>query len=656
MLAADPQDVEASSTRAITAESSDAQARPLGTSWRVFRWLSPGQYLQQGGQSLSEPPCLCRTIQVSRVVERVLGLSFLESNAVAPGTMDSYRKAVTDLEMFASEIGQQLDWRNGMEVERTCLEYLDLLFTQGFGPEVGNRLIAAIRTLFSSLQSSWRFRYAKDSEGDERVDKTDTVDESLAPAVDDGGGSVGDSLASSETRGRRSDRAQLCGLPSTWGTGNAAGAELGGTDQTRKYRSDRSFLPCDSGGAEWHPQQDTHFRRLGDPRQAGPLVDGSALESSDNGATWACSANSRESKRPGTRDQEHLRGARLQQAGNCRVQPKAWGALVGLHEKIPQSRRNSATGTLAQPVKRVALPKSFETPQCNAAGSTSAGGVRTVLRGQSRAPPRRPHGRPIFPWTGHRCFIEIGNAAASVSRAVKRRGVLAETWSSWYGTRQDISVEKNRTLLLKRIRRSTIAGIFLSPSSHTFSRAQRGKMDGCWPVAFRNNSCPKVSSGSKAPCGRPSLEQTLLQILVQTWSSKESDKRSQWTGSYMWSLDAYCRLRDLNPTISHLDWCQFGCRFRGRTTMWSWNLEVPTVLPTCNPRGNICSWSEEQHQHWKPRPQSARALGILSIPRRLQDTIASWFLNTWEQNALRYRWSSCRHSIPEYGNSGSIFQ
>ena len=60
-------------------------------------------------------PRLCRTIQVSRVAERVPGLSFLESNAVAPGTMDSYRKAVTDLEMFASEIGQRLDWKNDVK-------------------------------------------------------------------------------------------------------------------------------------------------------------------------------------------------------------------------------------------------------------------------------------------------------------------------------------------------------------------------------------------------------------------------------------------------------------------------------------------------------------------------------------------------------------
>ena len=35
-----------------------------------------------------------------------------------------------------------------MEIEGTCQEYLDLLFTQGFGAEVGNRLMAAIRTIF----------------------------------------------------------------------------------------------------------------------------------------------------------------------------------------------------------------------------------------------------------------------------------------------------------------------------------------------------------------------------------------------------------------------------------------------------------------------------------------------------------------------------
>ena len=176
------------------------------------------------------------------------------------------------------------------------------------------------------------------------MDETDAVDEPVASAVDDGGYSLGDSLASPKTRARRSDRAQLCGLPSSWGNGNAASEEPGGTDQTRKCRSDGTFFSSDSGGRKRSPEQNAHFRRLGNPRQTRPLVDGSALASSENGTTWECSSDTRESERPGARDQEHILGARMQQAGSCRIQPETWRTLVGLHEKVPQPRRNSATG------------------------------------------------------------------------------------------------------------------------------------------------------------------------------------------------------------------------------------------------------------------------------------------------------------------------
>ena len=72
-----------------------------------------------------------------------------ESAWAEPPREHSYRRAVTDFELYASEIGEHLDWKNDVEIEGTCLEYLDLLFTQGFGPEVGNRLMNGIRTSFS---------------------------------------------------------------------------------------------------------------------------------------------------------------------------------------------------------------------------------------------------------------------------------------------------------------------------------------------------------------------------------------------------------------------------------------------------------------------------------------------------------------------------
>ena len=85
------------------------------------------------------------------------------------------------------------------------------------------------------LQSSWRSRYAKDSEGSERVDKIDAVIESLASSADNGSCSPGDSLASQETRARCSNRAQLCGLSSSRRTGNTATIRPGSMGATGRF-------------------------------------------------------------------------------------------------------------------------------------------------------------------------------------------------------------------------------------------------------------------------------------------------------------------------------------------------------------------------------------------------------------------------------------
>ena len=117
----------------------------------------------------------------------------------------SYLRAVTDFELYASEIGQHLDCKNGVEIEGTCLEYLDLLFTQGFGPEVGNQLMAAIRTIFS--------RYSRHGDLDmPRTVKALKGWTRLTPPMSrrplpwtNGGCSFGDSVASPETSGGRGD-------------------------------------------------------------------------------------------------------------------------------------------------------------------------------------------------------------------------------------------------------------------------------------------------------------------------------------------------------------------------------------------------------------------------------------------------------------------
>ena len=110
--------------------------------------------------------------------------------------------------------------------------------------------------------------------------------------------------------------------------------------------------------------------------------------------------------------------------------------------------------------------------------------------------------------------------------------------------------------------------------------------------------------------------------------------------SHVWTLAAAC------VTFIRLFRTRTGVNlvadFEDARPFWSWNLQIPAVLPTCHPRGRICSWSELAHQHCRQRLQSARATGNPSIPWRLRDSIASWFLSVWEQNALCYHRTKAR--------------
>ena len=120
---------------------------------------------------------------------------------------------------FDFGVVEQLDWRSALEVVGTCLEYLDLLFTEGFGLEVGNRLIAAIHTIFPLDMP----RTVKALRGWSR----------LTPL---GGGRFGDSVAATETCGRSCDRSKLPGLLTPWGVGEPGRANK---RESRRFRAQR---------------------------------------------------------------------------------------------------------------------------------------------------------------------------------------------------------------------------------------------------------------------------------------------------------------------------------------------------------------------------------------------------------------------------------
>ena len=100
------------------------------------------------------------------------------------------------------------------------------------------------------------------------------------------------------------------------------------------------------------------------------------------------------------------------------------------------------------------------------------------------------------------------------------------------------------------------------------------------------------------------------------------------TSSCMWSLDIYRCLLNLAPALAQ-DWCGFGCRFRRRTTIWSWNFDIPSVLPRCFLRGDVCSFSGLTYQ--KGQAPAAR----ISLTRGVRET--RWLLGSSAHgNKTRY--------------------
>ena len=91
----------------------------------------------------------CRSTASPFSVPCVLGLSLLETNAVAPKSMESCRRAVGGVRKGNSDTR---DWNRQDETEKLCLECLELF--NRFGPDVGNRPLASVRMIPPCLRNS----------------------------------------------------------------------------------------------------------------------------------------------------------------------------------------------------------------------------------------------------------------------------------------------------------------------------------------------------------------------------------------------------------------------------------------------------------------------------------------------------------------------
>ena len=208
-----------------------------------------------------------------------------------------------------------------------------------------------------------------------------------------------------------------------------------------------------------------------------------------------------------------------------------------------------------------------------------------------KRPPRRPQGRTVFPWTGRRSFVEIVNTPACVSRAIKHHAVPAEIWSPWYGTERDVAQNDKKAQLVNCIRRGTIAGILLTPHCYTLSTSRRGKPDSGWPVALRHDSCPE---------GFSSL----------TGTEREAVSRV--------------------------------------------NLDIPSVLPRCFPRGDVCSFSNLIHQ--KGESSSGKESLLPVACARLDGLLVPQYLGTKRATVSTESLPPVNPRIREFGKHQSVMR
>ena len=155
---------------------------------------------------------------------------------------------VTDFELYASEIGQHLDWKKGVGIEGTCLEYLDLLFTQGLGPEIGNRLMAATRTIFS--------RYSR--HGDLHMPRTVRALKGwmrLTPPMSRWPLPWTMVAAALVILWRRPKPVVAAAIALSYVAYLHPGELARLAKQTRNKGCDRTFFSCCSRGTKWHPKQ-----------------------------------------------------------------------------------------------------------------------------------------------------------------------------------------------------------------------------------------------------------------------------------------------------------------------------------------------------------------------------------------------------------------
>jgi hypothetical protein len=236
-------------------------------------------------------------------------------------------------------------------------------------------------------------------------------------------------------------------------------------------------------------------------------------------------------------------------------------------------------------------------------------------------------------------FLEVFAGCGNLSSVVEKHGMGA--------VRLDINdgincLDKRVYAVIRGwVMSSVVAGIWMGTPCSSWSRA-RHDLDGGGPrsqqfIWGKPNLSEADSTRVLDGNNTLSMSMKLIRLCLTGSRTLCPIVLENPATSYMWSVPSLQRLVARGQLIK-VDYCQFGCRWRKRTSLCFWNFaDMSSVSKLCHGRSGICSRTHQHHIQLKGvDPKSKRSWTKIAepYPPTLCVAIAKKLLDTFDFSHL----------------------
>ena len=243
---------------------------------------------------------------------------------------------------------------------------------------------------------------------------------------------------------------------------------------------------------------------------------------------------------------------------------------------------------------------------------------------------------------------------AVLSKAVKKRGFEVEAWDKTFSQSYDVTVRANRRRLVQRIREGNVLGLWFGTECKSFSRARRAPVGSRWPAALRSREAPEGVDGldaldhDRVAYGN-ALASATAELAFEVIKAGIPTVIENPVASFLWWQPCFLALRArFEPQIVSTDYCGFGKAWRKRTRLWSWHLDLRSVMRSCSSGGGCCDFSGKPHVLLTGKAADGRLNTKVAekYPRDMVDIIAANFVGEWQNRNLEKSWRPVRPELP----------